>query len=138
MIEQLIVFRAQKEDLHVLHNNLILSTGDKRNKNQHAASVLNIWFVAVLSWLQLRYYIVCEHSSFHCGKIQIQNSMVGRKVVKTTWAGTSLNDKCNFNISNNPTLWEKVAIITEILQCVNFWLYSDEFQNQNLIIRGKW
>lgn len=49
MIEQLIVFRAQKEDLHVLHNNLILSTGDKRNKNQHAASVLNIWFVAVLS-----------------------------------------------------------------------------------------
>lgn len=40
-------------------------------------------------------------------------------MVKTTWAGKNINNKYNFNSGSNPTLGEKVAVTTEILQCVN-------------------
>lgn len=34
----------------------------------------------------------------------------------------NITDKHNFNASSTPTLEDKVAIITEILQCMNFYL----------------
>lgn len=57
---------------------------------------------------------------------------------KIPWLVEMINiaDKHKFSASSNPTLGDKVAIITEILQCMNFYLCSDEFQNQNFLASG--
>lgn len=48
------------------------------------------------------------------------------------------NNKHNINVSSNPSWGEKVAITTEILQCMKFYLsVLMNFQNQNFIVNGK-
>lgn len=90
--KQFILFPAQKDDLHVQHNNLIFPIRDKRNKHQHRAPVSDTWKSRLVAAAQM-IANVYAHPSLCCNTFQNQTSIVHRKMVKATCAGTNINNK---------------------------------------------